>query len=243
MSAFFLYESELKTAERGRMEKILVVEDDELLKEGICYALRKAKYEVMSTGNLSDVWTYLNKGADLMILDVTLPDGDSREFLKKLRKDNSLPAIFLTARKSEEDMLRGFDSGGDDYMTKPFSVPLLLRRVQAVLKRTSGQGQFYYSRDLSYDYQSQILKKAGSEITLTPTEKKILEVFLSNRNQVLTREILLSRVWDVDENFVDEKTLNVNIRRMREKIEDDPKDPVWIQTVFGIGYKWRDDNG
>lgn len=161
----------------------------------------------------------------------------------KLRQENDIPAVFLTARKSEQDLLKGFDSGGDDYMTKPFSVPVLLRRVQAVLKRRTGQGQFYYSDDMVYDFQNRTLKRGRQEISLTPTEIKILEVFLRNRNQVLTREILLARVWDVNENFVDEKTLNVNVRRMREKIEDNPGEPRWIQTVFGIGYKWRDDNG
>lgn len=225
------------------MEKILVVEDDELLNNGICFALKKAGYEVLSARKLEDMAKCLNKGVDLMILDVTLPDGDSRSFLKKFRQENALPAIFLTARKSERDLLEGFDCGGDDYMTKPFSVPVLLRRVQAVLKRRVGQGRFYYSDDLMYDFQSQTLKRSDREIALTPTEKKILEVFLKNRNQVLTREVMLSRVWDVDENFVDEKTLNVNVRRMREKIEDNPKEPKWMQTVFGIGYKWRDDNG
>lgn len=225
------------------MEKILVVEDDELLNEGICYALKKAGYVTASARKLEEVWGHLNQGVNLLILDVTLPDGDSRTFLAKLRQENHTPAIFLTARKSEQDLLRGFDSGGDDYMTKPFSVPVLLRRVQAVLKRAVGQGRFYYSDDLVYDFHSQLLKRNDREISLTPTEKKILEVFLKNRNQVLTREILLARVWDVDENFVDEKTLNVNVRRMREKIEDDPGSPRWIQTVFGIGYKWRDENG
>ncbi|MDO4276822.1 MAG: response regulator transcription factor [Eubacteriales bacterium] len=225
------------------MEKILVAEDDELLNEGICFALRKAGYEVYSARKLEQIRGYLNQGVDLMILDVSLPDGDSRAFLAQLRQDNDTPAVFLTARKSEQDLLKGFDSGGDDYMTKPFSVPVLLRRVQAVLKRRVGQGQFYYSDDLVYDFRNQILKRSGQEIPLTPTEKKIMEVFLNNRNQVLTREVLLARVWDVDENFVDEKTLNVNVRRMREKIEANPKDPRWIHTVFGIGYKWRDDNG
>lgn len=225
------------------MEKILVVEDDELLNEGICYALRKAGYEAASAKKLKEIPGLLNQGIDLMILDVTLPDGDSRGFLMKLRQENDIPAVFLTARKSEQDLLKGFDSGGDDYMTKPFSVPVLLRRVQAVLKRRVGQGQFYYSEDMVYDFQNHILKRGGKEISLTPTEKKILEVFLRNRNQVLTREILLARVWDVDENFVDEKTLNVNVRRMREKIEDNPGEPRWIHTVFGIGYKWRDDVG
>lgn len=225
------------------MEKILVVEDDELLNEGICYALKKAGYETASTRKLEEIKGLLNQGIDLMILDVTLPDGDSRGFLMKLRQENDVPAVFLTARKSEQDLLKGFDSGGDDYMTKPFSVPVLLRRVQAVLKRRTGQGQFYYSDDLVYDFKNRTLKRGRQEISLTPTEIKILEVFLRNRNQVLTREILLARVWDVNENFVDEKTLNVNVRRMREKIEDNPGEPRWIQTVFGIGYKWRDDNG
>lgn len=226
------------------MERILVVEDDEILNRGIVYALESQGYQVHSARSIADLKKSLFHSLDLAVMDVSLPDGDSRKFVKEFRRESSLPVIFLTARNTEKDMIEGFDAGGDDYMTKPFSVSVLQRRIQAVLKRCRNQGgKLYYSGDLVYNFESKILKKREKEIQLTPTERKLLEIFLHNRNQILTRELLLSKVWDVDENFVDEKTLNVNIRRMREKIEDNPKEPARIRTVFGIGYKWEDENG
>ena len=152
--------------------------------------------------------------------------------------------IFLTARNTETDMIAGFDAGGDDYVTKPFSMPVLLRRVEALLRRSGEHARsFYYSGSLAWDFENRELSVAGEKVSLTPTEQKLLEVFLKNRNMVLTREVLLARVWDVDENFVDEKTLNVNVQRLRRKLETDANNPRWIQTVFGIGYKWSDDYG
>lgn len=225
------------------MQRILVVEDDEVLNEGIVYKLKKEGYETISAYSLAEMKGMLEKQPDLVILDVNLPDGDSREFLGQLRVQNPVPVIFLTARNTEQDMIAGFDAGGDDYVTKPFSMAVLLRRVQALLKRNQeGSRKYYYSGSLSYDFENRMLAISGEDIPLTPTEGRLMDVFLNNRNMVLTREVLLARVWDVDENFVDEKTLNVNIQRLRKKIEREPENPKWIQTVFGIGYKWSDGN-
>lgn len=189
--------------------KILIVEDDRMLNEGIAYALRKKKYLVYSAGTLEEAETYLNQSVNLVILDINLPDGDGREFLKKVRGNNP--------------------------------VPVLLCRIEVLLKHVGNmEGQFYYCGTLAYDFKEKLLRKGESFVKLTATEIRLLEVFLKHRNQVLTREQLLGLVWDAYENYVDEKTLNVNIRRLREKIEDDPKEPVYIKTVFGIGYKWSD---
>lgn len=189
--------------------KILIVEDDRMLNEGIAYALRKKEYLVYSAGTLEEAETYLNQSVNLVILDINLPDGDGREFLKKVRGNNP--------------------------------VPVLLCRIEVLLKHVGNmEGQFYYCGTLAYDFKEKLLRKGESFVKLTATEIRLLEVFLKHRNQVLTREQLLGLVWDAYENYVDEKTLNVNIRRLREKIEDDPKEPVYIKTVFGIGYKWSD---
>ncbi|MGI6070087.1 MAG: response regulator transcription factor [Blautia sp.] len=226
------------------MQRILVVEDDLMLNEGIVYKLKKEGYETISAHDLEETKKMLGQQPDLVILDVNLPDGDSREFLKRLRAQNPVPVIFLTARNTEKDMIGGYDAGGDDYVTKPFSMAVLLCRVKALLKRNQeGSRKFYYSGSLSYDFENGQLVISGETIPLTPTEGKLLEVLLNHRNMVLTREVLLDRVWDVDENFVDEKTLNVNIQRLRKKIEREPGNPKWIRTVFGIGYKWSDGNG
>lgn len=221
--------------------KILIVEDDRMLNEGIAYALRKKKYLVYSAGTLEEAETYLNQSVNLVILDINLPDGDGREFLKKVRGNNPVPVLLLTARDTEQDMLQGFAVGCDDYVTKPFSMAVLLCRIEVLLKHAGNmEGQFYYCGTLAYDFKEKLLRKGESFVKLTATEIRFLEVFLKHRNQVLTREQLLGLVWDAYENYVDEKTLNVNIRRLREKIEDDPKEPVYIKTVFGIGYKWSD---
>lgn len=221
--------------------KILIVEDDRMLNEGIAYALRKKEYLVYSAGTLEEAETYLNQSVNLVILDINLPDGDGREFLKKVRGNNPVPVLLLTARDTEQDMLQGFVAGCDDYVTKPFSMAVLLCRIEVLLKHAGNRdGQFYYCGALSYDFKGKQLKKGQSPVKLTATEIRLLEAFLEHRNQVLTREQLLGLVWDTYENYVDEKALNVNIRRLREKIEDDPKEPVYIKTVFGIGYKWSD---
>ena len=181
--------------------------------------------------------------ADAILLDVTLPDGDSREYLEVLRKTTEIPVIFLTARNTEKDMIKGFDAGADDYVTKPFSIPLLTRRLKALLKRSSVRNDGRYSAgDLLYDFEKKILFKKDKEVSLSRTESKILEILIQNRNQVLTWETLLEKIWDIDGNFVDKNTLSVNISRLRDKIENDKRNPEWILTVFGIGYKWSDKN-
>lgn len=163
--------------------------------------------------------------------------------MKEIREMSQIPVVMLTARDSEADMVRGFDAGCDDYITKPFSTPLLLRRVQAVLKRTGKQEkEVYRIGNLTYHFQQKELQRNGQKISLTATEYRLLEEFLKNRNQVLTREQILDKVWDTYESYVDEKTLSVNISRLREKVEENPKEPKYILTVFGIGYKWSDNH-
>lgn len=223
------------------MARILVVEDDEILRNGIVFALTREGYQVKTAGSLSGMRGQLEGTPDLVILDVSLPDGDSRDFLPCLRKENQVPVIFLTARNTEKDMIAGFDAGADDYITKPFSVPLLLRRIQAVLNRSGNRdGQVYCNGNLRYDFAGKELIIGEKQIALTPTELRLLELFLNNPRQVMTREMLLARVWDDKENYVEEKALAVNIRRLREKIEEDPGKPCRIKTVFGIGYKWEE---
>lgn len=223
------------------MYRILVVEDDDILRNGIVYVLKKENYETVTAGCLGEIQEVMDDRVDAILLDVTLPDGDSRDYLLKLRKKNQIPVIFLTARDTERDMIQGYDAGADDYITKPFSVPLLIRRLKAMLRRTGQEHDVKYcAGDLVYDFEHKILKKAGEEIPLSRTEIKLLEVLIQNRNQVLTWEVLLDRIWDIDGNFVDKNTLSVNIARLREKMEDDRKNPKWIVNVFGIGYKWSD---
>lgn len=221
--------------------KILLLEDDIMLNEGIAYALRKKGYLVYCAENIKEASEYLDNPVNLMILDINLPDGDGRTFLKDVRQNDPVPALFLTARDTEADILKGFDSGCDDYVTKPFSMAVLLRRIGALLKRSENtDSRFYHCGELVYDFDGKQLKKQGQEVKLTATEIRLLEAFLTHRNQVLTREQLLDMVWDTYENYVDEKNLNVNVGRLRGKIQEDSRDQGYIRTIFGIGYKWSD---
>ena len=223
------------------MQTILVVEDDQLLGEGITFALEKAGFAVRQADRLEAAARLLEKAPDLVLLDINLPDGDGREFLARIRLHSQVPVIVVTAKDTEKDMMAGFDAGCDDYVTKPFSLPVLVKKIQAVLKRAGSQaGKLLLLGDLSYDLEAHILCKKGQEVRLIATEQRLLELFLRHRGQVLTREQIVEHVWDTYENYVDENTLNVNIRRLREKLEDDAKDTQYIKTVFGIGYKWQE---
>ncbi len=220
---------------------ILVIEDDRALNEGITFALEKEGYHVHSAYTLQEARKCLKQKMNLILLDINLPDGDGRDFMQNVLAGQPVPVLLLTARNSEEDMLKGFRAGCDDYITKPFSMPVLLMKIAAVLKRSEGASrQIYVGGELLYDFENKTLMRHGMPVELTALECRLLELFLHNRGIVLTRETLLERIWDADARFVEERTVNVTIRRLRMKVEDDPEKPAYIKTVFGLGYKWED---
>lgn len=221
-------------------QHILIIEDDKALNAGIAFVLEKEGYIAHSAHSLSEAEKSLDRKMNLILLDRNLPDGDGRDFLKSVLAGQPVPVICLTARDTEEDMLEGFRAGCDDYVTKPFSMPVLIMKIKALLKRSEGMSrQLYISEGLAYDFESKSLQKHGNPVGLTALEIRLLEFFIKNRGIVLTRETLLDKIWDAEERYVEEKTLNVNIRRLRRKIEDDPEEPKHIRTVFGIGYKFE----
>ncbi len=224
------------------MEKrILVVEDDRALNEGIVFALRREGYLTNSAYSLREAREKLEERMHLVLLDINLPDGDGREFLGSVLAGQPAPVLLLTARDTEEDMLQGFRAGCDDYITKPFSMPVLLMKIAAVLKRSEGVSrQIYTNGELLYDFENKTLTRRGEAVELTALECRLMELFLHNRGIVLTRERILDRIWDADERFVESRTLNVTIRRLRMKVEENPEEPIYIRTVFGLGYKWED---
>lgn len=224
------------------MMTILIIEDDELLNEGIAFALKNEGYNILSAYNGEQAIKLLDNSINLIILDINLPDKSGIDFCKYIRKEMNTPIIFLTAKDTEEDIVKGFKAGGDDYITKPFSLPILKERIKAVLKRGTIQSNIYSFNGLKFDFHKLCLSKNDVEIPITRIEVKLLELFIKNKGKVLTRDQILNKIWDIDGDFVDENTVNVNIRRLRTKIEDDPSNPVFIKTVFGIGYIWSDDN-
>ena len=219
----------------------MVVEDDRALNEGIACALRREGYLTNSAYSLREAREKLGERMHLVLLDINLPDGDGREFLGSVLAGQPAPVLLLTARDTEEDMLQGFRAGCDDYITKPFSMPVLLMKIAAVLKRSEGVSrQIYTNGELLYDFENKTLTRRGEAVELTALECRLMELFLRNRGIVLTRERILDRIWDADERFVESRTLNVTIRRLRMKVEENPEEPIYIRTVFGLGYKWED---
>ncbi len=219
----------------------MVVEDDRALNEGIAFALRREGYLTNSAYSLREAREKLEERMHLVLLDINLPDGDGREFLGSVLAGQPAPVLLLTARDTEEDMLQGFRAGCDDYITKPFSMPVRLMKIAAVLKRSEGVSrQIYTNGELLYDFENKTLTRRGEAVELTALECRLMELFLHNRGIVLTRERILDRIWDADERFVESRTLNVTIRRLRMKVEENPEEPIYIRTVFGLGYKWED---
>lgn len=223
------------------MMKILIVEDDLSLINGLSFAIKKQGYEldiVRTSAEADKIWG--NRKYDLVILDVSLPDGSGFDICRKIREVSKVPIIFLTAADEETDIIMGLDIGGDDYITKPFKLSVLMSRINAILRRSNG---FKNDTELnSNGIMVKLLKgevyKNGERIDLTAGEYRLLCMFMENPDIVLSSEQILGRLWDCDEKFVDNNTLTVYIRRLRTKIEDEPSEPKMIVTVRGMGYKW-----
>lgn len=226
------------------MGKVLVVEDDIMLNSGLCYNLEFDEYRAVSAHDAATAMERIkNESYDLIILDVNLPDGDGFELCKKIKSVQDTPVVFLTARDLEEDVMTGFDLGADDYITKPFNIHILRKKVAAILKRSKRleNQNLYVCGDLAVDFDRLTASVRGEPVILTPTEYKILKIFTSNPDILLTRQILLEKLYDVDANFVDEHALTVNINRLRGKIETPER--KFIRTVYGMGYIWAGDKG
>lgn len=224
------------------MPKILLVEDDVIICGGVKLLLENHGCEVDCAYTVKEAHRLLKKPYHLLILDCRLPDGNGLDLCRQLRKEGTMPVIFLTANDTETDMIEGFQAGCDDYIAKPFSVELLVQRVMAVLRRSSEQTEkkLFEYRELSVDFERMQVFLRGNPIKLSATEYRLLELLIKNRGQVLTRNTILEKIWDYNENFVDENTLNVHIRRLRQKLNEDGRNPQYVVTVFGIGYTFGD---
>ncbi len=220
------------------MLKILVVEDDWEMNRSICYILEENGYETVSAHSIAEAQKAHEDGkADLVLLDVNLPDGEGFGFCEWLRERSRVPVLFLTARDLEEDALRGYELGAEDYVTKPFSMKILLKKIDVVLKRSSGeQSKMFDDGFLRIDLARAKAEVNGASCAVTPTEFRILQEFLSHKGQLLTYEVLMDRLWDGGSQFVDRHALAVNINRLRGKIED--REHRYISNVYGMGYQW-----
>lgn len=225
------------------MKRIFFVEDDLGLISGLSFAMKKQGYEIdIARTSLEAQRLWMNAKYDLVILDVSLPDGSGYDLCREIRKTSKVPIMFLTAADEETDIIMGLDLGGDDYITKPFKLAVFLSRVNALLRRSDNFNRAdteLKSNGIKVQLLKQEVSKNEELLDLTANEYKLLCLFMENPDIVLSPEQILSRLWDCDENYIDSNTLTVYIRRLRTKIEDDPGKPEKIVTVRRMGYKWN----
>ena len=216
------------------MKRILLIEDDAPLGRGICLALSSGEQEMTLCRTLAQGRQALAEGSfDLLILDVNLPDGSGLDLLTQLRAVSRLPVLMLTANDLESDQVAGLELGADDYVTKPFSLAILRARVNRLLRRTLQPDGAVELPPFSFDFSAMVFLRNGEPLELSKTEQRLLRLLVEHRGRTLTREQLLSRVWDGGD-FVDENALSVAVRRLRSKLTDAP-----IKTVYGLGYTWE----
>ena len=228
------------------MQKILLLEDDISLVDGLTYSLKKNGYEIEVARTIKEAFRLLGEQPDfdLLLCDVTLPDGNGFALCEKLRESgNQVPIIFLTASDEETSVIRGLDCGGDDYITKPFKLGELCSRIRALLRRSSlgSTGEHVLrSGDQSVNLAEGRVSIGGEPGEFTGAEYRLLCLLLQNSGRILNLGVLLDRLWDGAGNFVDDNTLSVYVRRLREKLEKNPSKPEHLITVRGSGYQWKE---
>jgi DNA-binding response OmpR family regulator len=224
------------------MTYILIVEDDAALSNGIALTLKENTRQFTQCADISSAKAELSaRQFDLVILDIKLPDGSGLELCRWIRDMSEVPVLFLTANDTEMDIVLGLETGGDDYLTKPFSLAVLRARVSALLRRggtAAGISAKAKIDRFSFDFELMIFEKDGVSIELSKTEQRLLLLLVQNKGQTLSREKLSERVWQDGTDYVDENARSVAIRRLRGKLEDNPTAPAYIKTVFGVGYTW-----
>jgi DNA-binding response OmpR family regulator len=228
------------------MSKLLLLEDDPGLIDGLKYSLERNGFDVTVASSVREASAYLQERNDyaLLLLDVTLPDGTGFEICERVRKQNNqIPIIFLTASDEEVNIIRGLDGGGDDYITKPFRLGELCSRIRALLRRTGRpdpeKSSLLEYGEVSIDLLGSRASINGRPLELTNAEYRLLCLLVRNAGRVVTRDSILNELWDNTGDFVDNNTLSVYVRRLREKTEDDPSRPEHLITVRGFGYQWK----
>lgn len=223
---------------------IFLLEDDDAIGMGLTYSLENEGYNVTLSKTVKNAFEIIDKTEfSLYILDLTLPDGSGYDVCKKIKMQGDLPVIFLTAFDDEVNVVMGFDLGADDYISKPFRLKELTARIKSVLRRynkDSADG-IIKIKNLAINTNEAKVYKNNAEIILTAMEYRLLLILLNNRGKVLSRNQLLENIWDIDGAFVEDNTLTVYIKRLRDKIEDCPTNPEFIKTVRGLGYVIEND--
>ena len=222
------------------MSKILIVEDDKNITNTLTYYLQNEGFKIETAKNKNEgIEKIKEKTYNLILLDITLPDGNGYEVYYELKKEKNTPVIFLTALDEEKDIVKGLDIGADDYITKPFRTRELLSRIKNVLRHTKQEEieEKIKIGNVEINEAKGIVLKNGKEIELTALEYKILTLLFENRGRIISREQILANIWDENENYVNDNTLTVYIKRIWKKIEEDINSPKIIKTIRGLGYK------
>lgn len=223
------------------LKYILILEDDADLAAGMEMALADEEFSFTVCGTVREAKERIGERKfDLLILDVNLPDGSGFELCRRIRGSSKVSIILLTARDMELDIVRGLECGADDYITKPFSAMVLRARIRALLRRTAPEQETVYKNGpFRFQFATMEFMKDGVSVELSRTEQRILYLLVFHPGQILTRERLMEWVWPDGTEYVEDNALSVGIRRLRDKLEDDPSKPVYIKTVYGKGYQWE----
>lgn len=225
--------------------KVLMVEDDESIRTGLKYYLEQENFIVVETDNGKEALDKVKdiKDISICLLDINLPDCNGFDLFKEIKKEKDIPTIFLTANDLETSIVMGLDMGADDYITKPFKARELISRINNALRKSgNSNNNIIHFKNIIVDLNGAKVLKDNRDVFLTALEYKIVLTFFLNPNVVFTREKILADIWDVNEEYVNDNTLTVYIKRIREKLEEDPTNPKIIVTVRGIGYKLGDEN-
>jgi DNA-binding response OmpR family regulator len=223
------------------LSNILIIEDDIALSNGIKFALKGEDISFSQAYDLTSAKSLMEKEHyHLLLLDINLPDGNGFDYLNELRKSSDIPVIILTANDMEVDIVTGLELGANDYVTKPFSLMVLRARVKAQLRnQVTLQDKTITINHFRFNFDAMEYMKNGIWIELSKTEQKLLKYLVLNKGKTLTREMLTDKIWSDGAVFVDENALSVTIKRLRDKLEENPSKPNYIKTVYGIGYTWN----
>ncbi len=214
------------------MMEVLLVEDNEILAKGIIYSLEQEEFKMTHKTNVKETIKFLqNEKPKLVILDISLPDGNGFDLYEKNIKDKNIPTIFLTAKDDEDDIVKGLEAGAEDYITKPFSIRELIARINKILLRNK-KNSIIKVKDIEFDIDKMVVYRDGKEINLTSLELKILNLLFMNLNKVVTRNYIIEKIWEWTGNDVNDNTVTVYLKRIREKLVTDI-----IITIKGIGYR------
>jgi DNA-binding response OmpR family regulator len=223
------------------MGKVFILEDEDSVSRGIAFTLNKSGHQIYAAASVKEAKELFREVVpDLLICDILLPDGNGLDFVKWVKSRTNTYVICLTAHDEEVDYVLGYEAGADDYVTKPFSLSVLALKVQAYFQRNSGDtARGIQTGDIRVNWQEMKVWVENREIDLTKNEWKLLQLFIRNPQQILSKKQILEQIFDIDGEFVDENTLAVNVRRLREKIEQDSAKPEYIKNIRGIGYVWN----